>query len=76
MTVEQAHKMIEASLANLSEHFEAVEILASYPSPEGGTRCVKRGCGNWYARQGMAHEFIGSERAVEIAEELNRNESD
>jgi hypothetical protein len=71
MNAEQALQMIDAVAAQLGEHFEAVEILASFPL-EGGTQCIKRGRGNWYARQGMAHEFIGSQRGLEIAEQLSQ----
>ncbi len=61
--------LVDALVAQLSEHFEAVQIMASRPH-KGGTRCIKRGCGNWYARQGMAHEFITDEQSRSQANEI------
>ncbi len=66
MNTEQAKQMIEAIASQLSEHFDAVQILVSFPS-DGGTQGLNAGRGNWYARQGMAHEFVQREQAREIA---------
>ena len=72
MKYEDAKQMIEAIASQLSEHFEAVQILASFPCDGGNstgtaTQGVFSGRGNWYARQGMAHEFIERDKAREIA---------
>lgn len=73
MTAEAAEKMLEEVAAKLGEHFDAVQILATW-NQDGGSFHTKRGAGNWYARQGMAHEFINSDiaqdAAVQIAEHL------
>lgn len=73
MTNEEANKIIGEAAAKLGEHFDAVQILASW-NEEGISTMSSRGCGNWYARQGMAHEFITSDlaqdAAVQIAERL------
>ncbi len=66
MNTEKAKQMIEAIASQLSEHFDAVQILVSFPS-DGGTQGLTAGRGNWYARQGMAHEFVQREQAREIA---------
>ena len=61
MTKEQAMELVEATAAKLGEHFDAVQIMVSWlswPADGGGTNLINRGCGNWYARQGMAHELI------------------
>lgn len=58
-------KIVETAAAKLGEHYEAVQILVSGPLEGGGTRCLKRGVGNFYARQGMAHEFINEDMAAE-----------
>lgn len=68
---EELERIVDDSLARLAEHFEVVEIFASRVEPDG-TRCIKRGMGNWYARQGMAQEFIGLTRADEIVERMNQ----
>lgn len=73
MTGPEAEKLLEETAAKLAEHFDAVQILASWRH-EGLTSCAQRGAGNFYARQGMAHEFINSDIAQDnarrIAEQL------
>lgn len=74
MTPQEAEKMLEDVAAKLGEHFDAVQILASW-NQEGLSMHSKRGAGNWYARLGMCHEFINTnkadDQAVLIAEKLN-----
>lgn len=53
--------------SELAEHFDAVQILASHRDGNGNTQLIKYGEGNWYARQGMAHDFINAEQAQETA---------
>ena len=67
-------QIVEKALGGLGEHFDACEILCSRSDPEKGTLCIKRGFGNWFARQGMAHEFIGLARAEEIADRISNPE--
>jgi hypothetical protein len=65
--------MVDAAVAALGEHFDCVQILVSW-NQESNTHDIFRGCGNWYARQGMANTFIqrdqAQDAAVEIAEQL------
>lgn len=69
MNGEQVNKLLDDYAAKLGEHFGAVQIMVTWD--EGGvTHAAKRGCGNWYARQGMAHEFINCDMAVENAHQL------
>lgn len=69
MKIEQLNSII----AQLVEHFDAVQLLVSV-TEEGRTSYRAIGAGNWYARQGMAHEFINADvaqvHAAEIAEKL------
>lgn len=53
----------------LGEHFDAVQVLVSY-NEDGLTRCRHLGGGNWYARQGMAHDFIKCDDAQEVARQI------
>lgn len=55
--------------------FDSVEIMATWM--EGGhTKSLKKGAGNWYARQHMAAEFlqedIAQDQAVKIAQQLDK----
>lgn len=66
-------KLVSETAAKLGEHFEAVQIMVTWPDEGGnGTKSLMRGTGNWYARQGMAQEFIGRDRAQEQAHEIAR----
>lgn len=78
MTTEERNKLghLVAKVAiDLGEHFDAVQILTCICDDEG-TSNISRGSGNWFARQGMAHEFIAQEVAETtgkgVARELNR----
>jgi hypothetical protein len=79
MTNEEAAILLEEFAAKLGEHFDAVQIMVSW-NIDNQSKCLKRGCGNWYARQGMAHEFINEdiaqENAHQIASRLNPPEDD
>lgn len=72
MTPDDIDKLVSDTAAKLGEHFEAVQIMVTWPADEGGTKSLMRGTGNWYARQGMAQEFIGRDRAQEQAHEIAR----
>lgn len=73
MSADEAEKILEAAATRLGEHFDAVQILASW-NENGTSSMCGSGCGNWYARQGMAYEFINSDiaqvAARQIAEKL------
>jgi hypothetical protein len=68
-----AIKLIEDFAAKLGEHFDHVQILATWPDENGeGSRSLYRGTGNWFARQGMAHDFIAMDQAETQAREIGR----
>lgn len=79
MTHEEAGVMLTEFAAKIGEYFDAVQILASW-TEDGCTYCQKRGTGNWYARVGMAHQFIDSdvaeETAIQIAERIKGDDPD
>ncbi len=70
MTAKQAYKMLRAHALQLSEHFDSVQILASFPTSDGGTHGMAAGEGNWYARLGTAHEFIEKAKAEGLVEAI------
>lgn len=63
---------IRGILADLGEHFDAVQILATYVQDDGMTARVTMGTGNWYARQGIAREFLATDEAVTTANEIQK----
>lgn len=62
MTPEELGKLVENAAAALGEQFDTVQILTSN-SDGDGTRCIKRGVGNFYARLGMAKEMLDEDQA-------------
>lgn len=71
MTQKEAEELCCRFSSMLGEHFPAVQIMVSW-NEEAECRCVFRGTGNWYARQGMAHEFIQTDIARGTANELKQ----
>jgi hypothetical protein len=61
---------INETLRELNEHFEAVQILATWVDDDGMTCRASLGVGNWYARQGLAREFLEMDAAATTAHEL------
>lgn len=68
-SIDELNNLVLPHVHQLMEHFDAVQILATVVS-ERGTELVAIGSGNWYARRGMAEEFINRDRAVTEANEL------
>ncbi len=69
MTPSEMENIVISHVHALMEHFEAVQILASITT-QNGTEFVNLGAGNWFARQGMAHDFIGRDSAHTSAHEI------
>lgn len=67
--------LVTKTAQNLGEHFSAVVILVSYHDSDG-TSCFSRGTGDWFARQGLAHDYIIQEVAEAtgkgVAREMNK----
>lgn len=62
-------RLVEEALKTIMEHFDCVQFLGSYDDPTG-TINIYRGNGNWYARQGMAHDFLARDQAQTQAHEF------
>lgn len=71
MTNAEAEELIQRTAAQLGEHFDAVQIMVSW-NQDCTTAAAYRGVGNWYARQGMAHEFINTDQAQIQGREVAR----
>lgn len=82
MTDEQAIAIVDKAISDLREYFSDVQILCSWTEEEegGNTFDIFRGKGNWYARVGMARDFLtrdkGHTEAREIAEVLRPDDDD
>ena len=68
MTDDQRLEIMQHHLDALSEIYDSVQILGTFLRPNNTTSSHKRGSGNWYARQGMAHEFISENLAADQAD--------
>lgn len=81
MTGEEATKIVDKAVCELREFFPHVQVLVSWRHDEDGcTADLFRGKGNWYARIGMAREFLTRDEsqttAKEIADRLNTDDDD
>ena len=70
MTNEDKLKILQSYVTKLSEIYEAVQVFATGLNADNTTFSHKRGSGNWYARQGMAQEFIQENIASDAAEQI------
>lgn len=79
MTEAEAFAILDAALDRIGEHFDAVQIHASWMENGNSTQAAHRGSGNWYARESMCREFIERNKADEqaqfIAQKLNPDET-
>lgn len=77
MTEKERQEILSKATSMLGEHFDAVQIVVSYPAGKDNqfTGYSARGCGNWFARLALCREFIASyrerEQADQIAERIN-----
>ena len=65
-------ELLDECLRCLGEHLESVQIIGSFVNDNGETERVTRGAGNWYARIGMAQEFLEMDAAQTTAFELSK----
>ena len=63
MSEDETTRILEAHVNQLAEHFDAVQILVSWPGEHGETCGRAHGTGNWYARVGLATQFVERDRA-------------
>ena len=71
MSAEDLRTEINKLLTQLTEQVPDahIQVLATWNSG-GNSHSVHTGVGNWYARQGLAHEFINADVAQENARQL------
>lgn len=68
---EAIQERVREAVARLGEHVESVQVLVSWHDDEGTHRFYD-GSGNWYARTGMAADFIENDTARTSANELGK----
>jgi hypothetical protein len=67
MSDDEAFALCDCARSMLSEHFDAVQILACKLEPDGSTTNIKRGSGLYPARIGMAQAFLDQAKADDQA---------
>lgn len=72
---ESGNRVIDQHLARLTEHFDAVQILATWVLPNGNTEGTIRGTGNYCARIGLAKEFLDKDTAITHHNEGNSTDT-
>ena len=75
MTNEEARALVQHVVDSLGEHFEAVQVLVSWPSVAGTYDCFL-GSGNFYARTGMAREFMQRDQSLVAAVEMLKKQKE
>jgi hypothetical protein len=65
-------QILDELLPRLMEHCDCAQVLVSFPSETRGTAHNFQGAGNWFARQGMAREFVNMDQAQTFATEIAR----
>ena len=68
--------IVEQAVATLMEHCDSVQVLASYQNENGLTNRYFTGRGNFYARTGMAHEFLSRDNAENIGIAVDKERTD
>lgn len=64
--------IVNKCISIMSEHFDAVQVHACFLTPENQTQRLSLGSGNWYARKGMAQEFLEMDQAQTVASEIEK----
>lgn len=72
MTSDERLEILKRHTAELAEIYDSVQVLASWLAPDGRTLSQKQGSGDWYARKGLAHEFIEENIAEDTATQIAR----
>jgi len=77
MTKIEANALLQETARKLAEHFDAVQILASWQAEEDGEWAMEyNGSGNWYARRGMMQEVLQSDEAMVQAQRFKEAEGE
>lgn len=69
MKQQELEALLAKTVAELAEHFDAIQIVGSVLLPSGDTACCSRGSGNWYARKAMCQELVERDQARTIEQE-------
>jgi hypothetical protein len=65
-------EIMEKFCAQLAEHFDSVQILASSVMPSGRTEFWEQGSGNIFTRRAMVDHYADCEAAETIAESTKK----
>lgn len=67
MTDAEKLAVLERHVNELAEIYDHIQIMGTWLRPDNTTASHKRGSGNWYARLGMAREFLSDNEAENTA---------
>lgn len=80
VNLEELETRLARCLNELSEYSDSVQILLTYQDEDGMTASVFKGRGNYFARLGMAQEFLSRDKAevsaAQIVKQLNDKEDE
>lgn len=75
MTNAELEDLIANHVSQLMEHFSSVQIVATLVTDKN-TVGFKRGAGDWYARIGMAREFLIRDKAITEEDAIHPSEEE
>lgn len=71
MITDNEKQVVQKCLETISEHFDCVQLLVSREIGDfSGTERIFIGRGNWFARKGMAKDFLDMDNQIESAREI------
>jgi hypothetical protein len=73
---EEDMAIVDRHVAALMEHFDSVQIFVTRRNPDGGTRTLHTGDGNWFARYGQARLWVTRQEARETVEAQREHEAE
>lgn len=75
MTRDEAIELVQKHIAQLSEHFDSVQIFVTrHDGESGSTLGVNLGEGNWYARRGHVEDWLTAIDNVTASEAIEDRE--
>lgn len=63
-------ELLDKHAAELSEHFDSVQIIATKLLPSGKTVLYASGQGNYFARQGSLTKFLEAESQYNLSKKI------
>lgn len=71
MNDDEALKIIKAKTAQLTEHFETVQVFVTIHESDGNTKSTRWGSGNYFARVGQVQMWLDEQKAENTRDQVD-----